>query len=112
LQLTQGTRDFHRRLKLSPQYHKKSLSIVVEIFKPGNDAKHVIDKKVFAHNSNERESANFYEAAIETIPKTVTEYHSGKAMTINALKGSLMKATRGQANPPLTDKISQELFDS
>ncbi|MDR1906625.1 MAG: Asp-tRNA(Asn)/Glu-tRNA(Gln) amidotransferase subunit GatB [Puniceicoccales bacterium] len=86
--------------------------IFVEMFKTGKDAKHIIEQKGLGQNSNEQELVNFCKAAIESNPKAVTEYHSGKATAINALKGSVMKATSGQANPVLIDKILHQLLDS
>jgi len=38
--------------------------------------------------------------AIAGNPKAVEDYKSGNVASINALMGSVMKASRGKANPP------------
>ena len=48
----------------------------------------------------------------EEIPKAVEEFKGGKENAINALKGQVMKATRGQANPKLVDEILRRLLAS
>ncbi|TFE68061.1 glutaminyl-tRNA synthase (glutamine-hydrolyzing) subunit B [Methylacidiphilum sp. Yel] len=45
--------------------------------------------------------------AIEANPKSVADYRSGKTAAINAIKGYVMKKTKGQANP----KIVHELLE-
>jgi aspartyl-tRNA(Asn)/glutamyl-tRNA(Gln) amidotransferase subunit B len=86
--------------------------IFMEMFTTGRDAGHIIAQKGLLQNSNERELVDFCKAAIESNSKAVAEYRSGKATAINALKGSVMKVTSGQANPVLIDKILHQLLDS
>ncbi|MDR0740214.1 MAG: Asp-tRNA(Asn)/Glu-tRNA(Gln) amidotransferase subunit GatB [Puniceicoccales bacterium] len=86
--------------------------IFIEMFRTGKDAKHIIEDRGLAQNSNEQELVHFCKAAIENNPKAVAEYRSGKITAINALKGSVMKASGGQANPALIDKILHQLLDS
>jgi aspartyl-tRNA(Asn)/glutamyl-tRNA(Gln) amidotransferase subunit B len=86
--------------------------IFIEMFKTRKDAQQIIGEKGLAQNSNEQELVNFCKAAIENNPKAVAEYRSGKVTAINALKGSVMKASSGQANPALIDKILRQLLDS
>jgi aspartyl-tRNA(Asn)/glutamyl-tRNA(Gln) amidotransferase subunit B len=85
--------------------------VFIEMFRTGKDAKHIIERRGLAQNSDEGELVNFCKAAIENNPKAVGEYHSEKVTAINALKGSVMKATGGQANPALIDKILHQLLD-
>jgi aspartyl-tRNA(Asn)/glutamyl-tRNA(Gln) amidotransferase subunit B len=86
--------------------------IFTEMFKSGKDAKHIIEDKGLAQNSNEQELVHLCKTAIENNSKAVTEYRSGKITAINALKGNVMKASGGQANPTLIDKILHQLLDS
>jgi aspartyl-tRNA(Asn)/glutamyl-tRNA(Gln) amidotransferase subunit B len=85
--------------------------VFIEMFRTGRDAKAIIDQKGLAQNSDERELVRFCKAAIENNPKAAAEYRSGKGTAINALKGNVMKATQGQANPALIDKILRQLLD-
>ena len=86
--------------------------VFIEMFHSGKDAGAIIAEKGLAQNSNEQELVNFCKAAIESNPKAVGEYKSGKTNAINALKGNVMKNTRGQANPALIDKILHQLLDA
>ena len=43
-------------------------------------------------------------------PKPVAEYKAGKEPAINALKGQVMKMTRGKANPKIVDEILRKLL--
>jgi aspartyl-tRNA(Asn)/glutamyl-tRNA(Gln) amidotransferase subunit B len=85
--------------------------VFIEMFRTGKSAKHIIEEKGLAQNSNEQELVNFCKAAIEGNHRAVAEYRSGKVTAINALKGSVMKVTGGQANPALVDKILHQLLD-
>ncbi|PYV24152.1 MAG: Asp-tRNA(Asn)/Glu-tRNA(Gln) amidotransferase GatCAB subunit B, partial [Acidobacteria bacterium] len=38
-------------------------------------------------------------------PKQVEQYRKGKTATLGWLVGQVMKATRGQANPPLVQEV-------
>jgi aspartyl-tRNA(Asn)/glutamyl-tRNA(Gln) amidotransferase subunit B len=48
--------------------------------------------------------------AIEANPTAVADYKAGKTTAINFLKGQLMKATRGQANPAVAEEVLKTLL--
>ena len=48
--------------------------------------------------------------AITANPKAVAEFKSGKDSAINALKGPVMKAAKGKANPKLVDETLRRLL--
>ena len=48
--------------------------------------------------------------AIEANPAAVADYTSGKDSAINFLKGQVMKATRGKANPQIVEKVLRKLL--
>ena len=43
-------------------------------------------------------------------PKPVEQYKAGKLNAINALKGQVMKQTKGQANPQTVDEVLKKLM--
>jgi aspartyl-tRNA(Asn)/glutamyl-tRNA(Gln) amidotransferase subunit B len=49
-------------------------------------------------------------AAIDANPSAVADYRSGKATAINFLKGQVMKATRGKANPATAEELLKSLL--
>jgi aspartyl-tRNA(Asn)/glutamyl-tRNA(Gln) amidotransferase subunit B len=48
--------------------------------------------------------------AIEANAAAVADYKAGKATAINFLKGQVMKATRGQANPAVAEEVLKRLL--
>ena len=85
--------------------------VFIKMFQSGKSAKTIIDEQGLSKNSNEDELFAFCQNAIESNPKAVEEYKSGKLTAINALKGNVMKQTRGQGNPALIDQILHKLLD-
>jgi aspartyl-tRNA(Asn)/glutamyl-tRNA(Gln) amidotransferase subunit B len=51
-------------------------------------------------------------AAIEANPAAVADYRAGKVTAINFLKGQVMKATRGAANPAVAEQLLRRELDS
>ena len=43
-------------------------------------------------------------------PAPVADYRSGKLTAINFLKGQVMKATRGKANPAVVEELLKKLL--
>jgi len=43
-------------------------------------------------------------------PAPVADYRSGKLTAINFLKGQVMKATRGKANPAVAEELLKRLL--
>ena len=52
------------------------------------------------------------QAAIEAHPAAVGDYRAGKTSAINFLKGQVMKATRGAANPAVAEQLLRQHLDS
>jgi aspartyl-tRNA(Asn)/glutamyl-tRNA(Gln) amidotransferase subunit B len=50
--------------------------------------------------------------AIDANPKAVKQYKEGKLQAINAIKGYVMKATKGKANPGIVDQTVRSLIDN
>ena len=48
--------------------------------------------------------------AIAANPKAAAEFRAGKESAINGLKGPVMKASQGKANPRLVDEIIRRLL--
>lgn len=48
--------------------------------------------------------------AIADNPKAVAGFKSGNEKAINAIKGAVMKASAGKANPKLVDEITRKLI--
>jgi aspartyl-tRNA(Asn)/glutamyl-tRNA(Gln) amidotransferase subunit B len=51
-------------------------------------------------------------SAIEANPAAVADYRAGKVTAINFLKGQVMKATRGAANPAVAEQLLRRQLDA
>lgn len=84
--------------------------IFPEMIKTGTMPKEIIEKKGLQQSSDTTEIEAICADIIDANPKAVAEFKSGKDQAINALKGRVMKATQGKANPKLVDKIIREML--
>ena len=56
-------------------------------------------------NSNENELQSFIDQVLSQMPEKVTEYRSGKKGLIGLFIGEVKKASKGQADPKLTNEL-------
>jgi aspartyl-tRNA(Asn)/glutamyl-tRNA(Gln) amidotransferase subunit B len=84
--------------------------LFVEIFRSGESAEALIRRKGLGPSLPREELVALCQKIIAAYPKPVEEYRSGKVNALNALKGPVMKETKGQANPQLIDQIFRELL--
>ena len=79
--------------------------IFPEVFSTGKMPADIVEEKGLRQTSDSGELETLCEQAIENDPDATEKFRSGKEGAINALKGYVMKATRGQANPKVVDEI-------
>ena len=79
--------------------------IFPEVFSTGKMPADIVEEKGLRQTSDSGELEALCEQAIENDPDASEKFRSGKEGAINALKGYVMKATRGQANPKVVDEI-------
>ena len=84
--------------------------IFPEMFGTGQKPGEIVEAKGLKQSTDTGELEGHCKQAIEENPKPVEEFKSGKENAINALKGKVMKATRGKANPKLVDEILRKLL--
>ena len=84
--------------------------VFAEMFQTGASPESIIEKKGLRQNSDEGELEKICEEVIAGNPKPVAQFKEGKETAINALKGQVMKATRGQANPKMVDGVLRRLL--
>ncbi len=84
--------------------------VFLEMFKTGETAETVVDRKGLRVQSDTGALEKICAEVIAASPKPVAEYKAGKLSAINALKGPVMKATKGQANPQAIDEILKKLL--
>ncbi len=84
--------------------------VFLEMFKSGETAEAVVDRKGLRVQSDTGELEKICAEIIAANPKPVAEYKGGKLNAINALKGQVMKQTKGQANPQTVDEVLKKLL--
>ncbi|HNX04892.1 MAG TPA: Asp-tRNA(Asn)/Glu-tRNA(Gln) amidotransferase subunit GatB [Opitutales bacterium] len=83
--------------------------VFVESFQSGEAPLAIVDKKGLRTQKDEGELEKLARAAIEADPAAVAKVKAGNDKAINALKGPIMKATRGKADPKTIDELLRRL---
>jgi len=81
-----------------------------ELFRNGGSPKAIVDAKGLAQVSDTGELEKWCQDAIEANPGPVDDVRNGKENAINFLKGQVMKASRGKANPQLVGETLAKLL--
>lgn len=84
--------------------------VFLEMFRTGNDPDKIVDAKGLRQSTDTGEIESLCADAIAANPKAVEQFRGGKDAAINAIKGAVMKASRGSANPKLVDEILRRLL--
>ena len=86
--------------------------VFLEMFKTGDEAEAIVDRQGLRMQADTGELEKICAEIIAANPKPVEQYKSGKLTAINALKGQVMKQTKGQANPQTVDEVLKKLMGS
>jgi aspartyl-tRNA(Asn)/glutamyl-tRNA(Gln) amidotransferase subunit B len=74
----------------------------------GEEPEALIEALGLAQVSDTTELEAAVRQAIEANPAAAADYHAGKTTAINFLKGQVMKATRGKANPAVVEELLRQ----
>lgn len=89
-----------------------SSKIAKKVFKEladnGGNAAEVVKAKGLVQISDEGALREIVTATLDANPQSIEDFKNGKDRAIGFLVGQIMKATKGQANPPLVNKILNE----
>jgi aspartyl-tRNA(Asn)/glutamyl-tRNA(Gln) amidotransferase subunit B len=85
--------------------------VFTEMFASGELPEIIVEKKGLKQSDDSDEIETLCREAIDGNPAAVEQYKSGNDKALNALKGPVMKATRGKANPAILDQLLRELID-
>ena len=81
-----------------------------EMFSSGKCPIELVQEKGLEVKSDHSEIETFCTEAIKNDPDAAEKFRGGKEGAINALKGYVMKATRGQANPLVVDQTLRKIL--
>src|SRR5216684_1068411 len=84
--------------------------VLPEVQRTGKSPRGLIEELGLAQVSDTSALEDAAREAIELNPAAVADYKSGKETAINFLKGQVMKATRGKANPAVAEELLRKLL--
>lgn len=87
---------------------KIAKSVLEEMFASGKSPEQIVKEKGLTQISDEGALLGIIDQILAANPKSVEDFRSGKGQAIGFLVGQVMKATKGQANPGLVNKLLQE----
>jgi aspartyl-tRNA(Asn)/glutamyl-tRNA(Gln) amidotransferase subunit B len=87
---------------------KIAKTVFNDMMETGKAAEVIVKEKNLVQISDESAIVKFCEEAIAENQKAVDEFKAGKERAIGALVGSVMKKSKGQANPQLVNRILKE----
>ncbi|HDX9612878.1 TPA: Asp-tRNA(Asn)/Glu-tRNA(Gln) amidotransferase subunit GatB [Bacillus toyonensis] len=79
-----------------------------ELIEKGGDPEEIVKAKGFVQISDEGTLRKVVTEILDNNEQSIEDFKNGKDRAIGFLVGQIMKATKGQANPPLVNKILLE----
>lgn len=85
--------------------------VFTEMFKTGEMPDAIVEQQGLKQSNDTGEIEALCREAIAGNAKAVGQYKEGNEKALNALKGPVMKATKGKANPGMLDQLLKQLID-
>ena len=79
--------------------------VFIAMFQTGEAPGAMVERKGLRQSTDAGELDRWCAAAIAANPRSVADFKAGKENAINAMKGFVMKQSKGRANPRLVDEI-------
>lgn len=86
----------------------KQAKTVFEEIMLGKDPKTVVEEKGMKQMSDTTELLRMINEVLDQNPKSIEDFKNGKDRAIGFLVGQVMKASKGQANPAMTNQLIKE----
>ncbi|KRD82599.1 glutamyl-tRNA amidotransferase [Bacillus sp. Root147] len=87
---------------------KIAKKVFKELIENGGEAKKIVKEKGLVQISDDATLRKFVTDALDANPQSIEDFKNGKDRAIGFLVGQIMKASKGQANPPMVNKILLE----
>ncbi len=84
--------------------------VFAELFEKGGSPAEIVEAKGLAQVSDSGELEQWCREAIDANPGPADDFRNGKENAINFLKGQVMKASRGKANPQVVGETLAKLL--
>lgn len=85
--------------------------VFTEMFATGEMPDAIVEKKGLKQSNDSGEIEALCREAIAGNAKAVGQFKDGNIKALNALKGPVMKATKGKANPAMLDELLKKLIE-
>lgn len=93
---------------ISSKIAKKVFAELVDI---GGDPEKIVKDKGLVQISDEGQLLEIITGILDVNEQSIIDYKNGKDRALGFLVGQVMKQTKGQANPPMVNKILKEEMD-
>jgi aspartyl-tRNA(Asn)/glutamyl-tRNA(Gln) amidotransferase subunit B len=91
---------------------KIAQDVFVEMFESGKSPTTIVEEKGLSQVSDSGELEAFCNEAIEANPGPAEDFRNGTEAALNFLKGQVMKASRGKANPQMVGELLKKNLGS
>ena len=85
--------------------------VITELMKQGGDPEKIVKEKGLVQISDENQLREIITEILNENEQSIVDYKNGKDRALGFLVGQVMKKTKGQANPPMVNKILKEEID-
>jgi aspartyl-tRNA(Asn)/glutamyl-tRNA(Gln) amidotransferase subunit B len=79
--------------------------VLEEMFNTGLAATAIVEQRGLGQISDEDSLVSAIEQVVNDHPQAVQDYREGRLQALGFLKGQIMRATRGKANPTILDEL-------
>lgn len=90
---------------------KLAKKVITELMKQGGDPEKIVKEKGLVQISDENQLREIITEILNENEQSIVDYKNGKDRALGFLVGQVMKKTKGQANPPMVNKILKEEID-
>lgn len=102
---TEGLAGMIKLLEKGTISSKIAKKVFKELIENGGDAEKIVKEKGLVQISDEGTLRKMVGETLDANPKSVQDYKEGTERAIGFLVGQIMKASKGQANPQMVNKI-------
>ncbi|WP_156290999.1 Asp-tRNA(Asn)/Glu-tRNA(Gln) amidotransferase subunit GatB [Oceanobacillus salinisoli] len=87
---------------------KIAKKVFAELVDNGGDPEKIVKEKGLVQISDPEQLKEIVNNVLDENEQSITDYKAGKGKALGFLVGQIMKETKGQANPPMVNKILKE----
>jgi len=87
---------------------KIAKKVFKELVEKGGSAEQIVKDQGLVQISDEGALLQVIAQVLDANPQSIEDFKNGKEKAVGFLVGQIMRATKGQANPPLVNKLLQE----